>query len=128
MFLIKLIYKFLKNFLKNFGYELNVQNIKKQKYYKFLNIYKSYQEAHVSSKNKDNYVTKESQKKTQLVDLNDLEVYYRWNIFPLFCALVLKKEIFIINVGKKSNKNGSFHEGHVDAKLLKAIIASLHFS
>jgi putative methyltransferase (TIGR04325 family) len=92
MFLIKKIYKFLKNFLKNFGYELNVQNIKKKKHYKFLNIYKSYQEAHSLSKNKDYYVTKEYQKKAQLADLNDLEVYYRWNIVPLFCALVLKKE------------------------------------
>ncbi len=27
MFLIKIIYKFLKNFIKNFGYELNIQNI-----------------------------------------------------------------------------------------------------
>ena len=31
-------------------------------------------------------------KKTQLSDLNDLEVSDRFNIVPLFCALVLKKE------------------------------------
>ena len=117
MFLVKLIYKFLKNFLKNFGYELNVQNIKKQKYYKFLNIYKTYQEAYVSSKNKDHYVTKEFQKKNQLIDLNDLEVYYRWNIVPLFCALVLKKE----------NENDLFLEvGGGDNPIFLYILKSLN--
>ena len=36
MFLIKKIYKFLKNFLKNFGYEINIQNIKKKNIINFL--------------------------------------------------------------------------------------------
>ena len=89
MFLIKIIYKFLKKFLNSFGYELNV---KKKTRFTFLNIYKSYQEANSSSNNNDNYITKEYQKKTQLSDLNDLEVSHRFNIIPLFCALVLKKE------------------------------------
>ena len=89
MFLIKIIHKFLKKFLNSFGYELNV---KKKTPFTFLNIYKSYQEANSSSKNNDNYITKEYQKKTQLSDLNDLEVSDRFNIVPLFCALVLKKE------------------------------------
>jgi len=91
MFLIKVIFKFVKNLLRNFGYELSIINIKK-KSYKFLNIYKSYQEAQSSSKNNTCYATSEYQKHSQLSDLNNLEVYYRWNIFPLFCALLLKKE------------------------------------
>lgn len=89
MFLIKIIYKFLKKLLKNFGYELNVD---RKTLFTFLNIYKSYQEANSSSKNNNNYITKENQKRTQLSDLNDLEVSDRFNIVPLFCALVLKKE------------------------------------
>lgn len=89
MFLIKIVYNFLKSFLKNFGYELNIQ---KKKPYTFLNIYKSYLEAHSSSKNNNHYITREFQKKKQLLDLNDLEVSDRFNIIPLFCALVLKKE------------------------------------
>ena len=89
MFVIKIIYKFLKNLLKNLGYEFS---IKKKTPYTYLNIYKSYQEALNSSKNNDSYMTREYQKKSQLSDLNDLEVSDRFVIFSLFCALVLKKE------------------------------------
>ena len=89
MFLIKIIYKLLKKLLKSFGYELNV---KKKEPFIFLNIYKSYLEANSSSMNNANYVTDEYQKNTQLLDLNDLEVSDKFNIVPLFCALVLKKE------------------------------------
>ena len=63
MFLIKKIYKFLKKIAKSFGYELNVEKTT----FTFLNIYKSYQEAISSSKNNDNYITKEYQKKTNNV-------------------------------------------------------------
>jgi len=59
MFLFKIIYKFLKKLLKNFGYELNVD---RKTLFTFLNIYKSYQEAKSSSKNNNNYITKENQK------------------------------------------------------------------
>ena len=103
MFIIKITYKFLKNLLKNFGYELN---IKKKTPYTYLNIYKSYQEALNSSKNNDNYITREYQKKSQLPDLNDLEVSDRFVIFSLFCALVLKKEYeneLFLEVGGGSN-------------------------
>ena len=72
MFLIKVIFKFVKNLLRNFGYELSIKNIKK-KSYKFLNIYKSYQEAQSLSKNNNNYATSEYQKHSQLSDLNTLE-------------------------------------------------------
>ena len=89
MFLIKIIWSFLKKLLKIFGYELNV---KKKTPFVFFNIYKSYQEANSSSMNNANYATNEHQKNTQLSDLNDLEVSDKFNIVPLFCALVLKKE------------------------------------
>lgn len=89
MLLINVIYKFLKNLLRNFfGYELD---IRKKPRYIFFNIYSSYQEAKSSSKNNYNYVSKE-QNKTQLVDLDGLEISERHALVPLFCALVLKNE------------------------------------
>jgi putative methyltransferase (TIGR04325 family) len=83
------MYKFLKNLLKNFGFELNIE---KKKPFTFLHTYKSYNEASRSSINDDTYITKKYQNKSQLYSLSDLEVSDRFNIVPLFFALVLKKE------------------------------------
>ena len=67
--------------------------LKRKTPYTYLNIYKSYQETLNSSKNKDNYITREYQKNPQLPDLNDLEVSDRLVILNSFCAFSIKKRI-----------------------------------
>ena len=109
------MYKFLKNLLKNFGFELNIE----KKPFTFLHIYKSWNEASRSSMNDDTYITKEYQNKSQLRSLSDLEVSDRFNIVPLFFAFVLKKE--------RENENDLYLEvGGGDNPIFLYILKSLN--
>ena len=70
------------------GYKLE---IKKKSLFTFLNLYKSYQEALIASKNETTYITKNYQSSFELLDLNDVEVADKFNILPLFFAFTHEK-------------------------------------
>jgi len=77
------MFNFIKinNFFKLFGYQIISY---KKNVYTFVEKYSSYKQALLKSKNEETYVTKNFQKKQNLMRLETLETSDRFHIFPVF--------------------------------------------
>jgi putative methyltransferase (TIGR04325 family) len=93
----------INNFFKLFGYQIISY---KKNVYTFVEKYSSYKQALLKSKNEETYVTKNFQKKQNLMRLETLETSDRFHIFPVFFSAILNqnsKKLEFLEVGGGNN-------------------------